>query len=72
MAWLRFKLLYFLFFTNKIINFALQINKFFDQDREFPILQTGGNKNILDLNNDQKNKIKKIYSSDYDFLKIIP
>ena len=44
-------------YQNKIINFALQINKFFDQDREFPILQTGGNKNILDLNNDQKNKI---------------
>ena len=72
--WLGYDLNYytFYFFTNKIINFALQINKFFDQDREFPILQTGGNKNILDLNNDQKNKIKKIYSSDYDFLKIIP
>ena len=70
--WLGHDLSYFTFysFTNDIENFVKQINNFFDQVREFPILQTGGNKNLLKLSNEQKIKIKKIYASDYELLKI--
>ncbi len=58
-------------FTNEIENFEKKINSFFGQEKKFPKLQTGGNTNFLKLNTNQEKKIKKIYSSDFDLLKII-
>ena len=70
--WLGHELSYYTFysFTNEIENFEMKINSFFGQEKKFPKLQTGGNTNFLKLDNSQENKIKKIYSSDFDLLKI--
>ena len=48
----------------------MKINSFFGQEKKFPILQTGGNTNVIKLNINQEIKIKKIYYSDYNLLKI--
>ncbi len=48
--------------------FENKVNSFFGQKRKFPKLQTGGNELELNLSVDQKNKIKKIYSDDYEIL----
>ena len=71
--WLGHELSYYTFysFTNEIENFEMKINSFFGQEKKFPKLQTGGNTNFLKLNTNQEKKIKKIYSSDFDLLKII-
>ena len=71
--WLGHELNYYTFysFTNEIENFEKKINSFFGQEKKFPQLQTGGNTNFLKLNTNQEKKIKKIYSSDFDLLKII-
>jgi len=70
--WLGDDLSYFTFyfFTNNIENFANKINNFFGQEREFPRVQTGGNNISINLSNEQINKIKKIYASDFELLKI--
>ena len=70
--WLGHDLSYFNFysFTNNIKNFANNINSFFNQEREFPRMQTGGNKISINLSDDQIYKIKKIYASDFELLKI--
>lgn len=70
--WLGYDLSYFTFysFTNNIENFATNINSFFNQEREFPRVQTGGNKISINLSDDQIYKIKKIYASDFELLKI--
>ena len=48
--------------------FVKSINNFFSNNLNFPRMQTGGQKNDLHLNQDQKTKIKKIYSEDYDLV----
>ncbi len=48
--------------------FVAGINNFFDKNIEFPQIQTGGKEFKIKLKLDQKNKIKKIYSSDYDLV----
>ena len=70
--WLGHDLSYYNFysFTNEIENFESKINSFFGQEKKFPILQTGGNTNFLKLNTNQEKKIKKIYYSDFNLLKI--
>ena len=44
----------------------------FNQKKEFPRLQTGGNKNDLFLSSQQIQKLKKIYMSDFELLKLNP
>ena len=70
--WLGHDLSYFTFysFTNNIENFATNINSFFNQEIEFPRLQTGGNNISINFSDDQIYKIKKIYASDFELLKI--
>jgi len=70
--WLGHDLSYFTFysFTNNIENFATNINSFFNQERKFPIMQTGGNDISINLSDDQIYKIKNIYASDFELLKI--
>ena len=48
--------------------FISGINNFFNRVIEFPRIQTGGKGFNFRLNIEQKNKIKKIYSSDYDLV----
>ena len=48
--------------------FEEKINNFFEQKRKFPKLQIGGKDYQINLNIDQKNKIKKIYSDDYSLV----
>ena len=72
--WLGHDLNYYTFYsyTNEINNFVQKINKFFNQKKEFPRLQTGGNKNDLFLSSQQIQKLKKIYMSDFELLKLNP
>ena len=51
-----------------IKSFESSVNSFFGQKRKFPKLQTGGKEFALTLNIDQENKIKKIYSDDFELL----
>ena len=53
---------------SNIKSFEDRINSFFGQKRKFPKLQTGGKEFELSLNIDQENKIKKIYSDDFELL----
>ena len=48
--------------------FEEKINNFFEQKRKFPKLQIGGKDYQINLNIDQKNKIKKIYIDDYNLV----
>ena len=53
---------------SNIKSFEDKINDFFGQKRNFPKLQTGGKGLKLNLSIDQKKKIKKIYSNDFELL----
>ena len=44
------------------------VNDFFQNKVEFPRIQTGGTDKNIVLTDSQKNKLKKIYSSDYDLI----
>ena len=70
--WLGHDLSYYTFYsyTNEPSLFIERINKFFDQKKDFPKLQTGGNKNKSVLSDQQIKKLKKIYKSDFDLLKL--
>tara|TARA_B100000676_G_C17724497_1_gene653080 strand:+ start:88 stop:744 length:657 start_codon:yes stop_codon:yes gene_type:complete len=57
--------------TNNMIDFIDGINNFFQQVKEFPMLQTGGKEFKITLTNNQIKKIKKIYDNDYFMLKDI-
>jgi len=46
-------------------NFVNGVNNFFEKNVEFPKLQTGGNKEAVNLSNLQITKIKQIYKDDY-------
>ena len=48
--------------------FEDKINSFFGQKRNFPRLQTGGKDLELNLSIDQRRKIRKIYSDDFELL----
>ena len=54
-----------------MIDFIDGINNFFQQVKEFPMLQTGGKEFKITLTNNQIKKIKKIYDNDYFMLKDI-
>lgn len=47
---------------------AEKINHFFNKELHIPKLQTRGDKDAIQLNNDQISKIKLIYQSDYVLL----
>ena len=68
--WLGNDLNYFTIKANikKLDSFISSINNFFSKQIEFPKMQIGGNKFNRSLNIEQKLKIKKIYSSDYDLV----
>ena len=70
--WLGHDLNYFTFYahTNNLNIFEKKINKFFNQKKEFPKLQTGGNKSDILLDKNHIIKLKKIYESDFQLLKI--
>lgn len=51
--------------TNNMKNFVNGVNNFFEKNVEFPKLQTGGNKEAVNLSNLQITKIKQIYKDDY-------
>tara|TARA_B100000700_G_scaffold215822_1_gene237233 strand:+ start:127 stop:768 length:642 start_codon:yes stop_codon:yes gene_type:complete len=51
--------------TNNMKNFVNGVNNFFEKNVEFPQLQTGGNKEVVNLSNLQITKIKQIYKDDY-------
>ena len=44
------------------------VNNFFQNKVEFPRIQIGGTDKNITLSADQINKLKKIYSSDYDLI----
>ena len=69
--WLGNDLNYFTIKANikNLESFIRSINNFFMKEIEFPKLQTGGKEFLIDLKHDHKEKIKKIYSSDYDLVK---
>ena len=48
--------------------FINAINNFFLKTVEFPKVQSGGKEFNIDLNLSQKDKIRKIYASDYDLV----
>ena len=48
--------------------FEKKVNEFFGNTIEFPKIQTGGNKISINLDNNQLQRIKAIYSKDYVFL----
>ena len=49
-------------------SFVDQVNNFFQQEHFFPKIQTGGKEFQISLNLSQINKLKKIYSDDYDLI----
>tara|TARA_X000000950_G_scaffold62464_1_gene76252 strand:- start:2478 stop:3131 length:654 start_codon:yes stop_codon:yes gene_type:complete len=68
--WLGSDIRYFTIVSNisNMEAFINGVNNFFQNKVEFPRIQIGGtNKNIA-LTSSQKNKLKKIYSSDYDLI----
>ena len=68
--WLGNNLKYFTIVSNisNIEIFINGVNNFFQNKVEFPRIQTGGNVENIELNNNQITKLKKIYSSDYDLI----
>ena len=54
--------------VSNINTFVSKINLFFDNKISFPRIQTGGKNFTLDLSNKQIEKIKKIYSNDYNLV----
>ena len=71
--WLGDDLNYFTFVgqINDLSDFINNINNFFEQKKEFPILQTGGKDSKVSLNSEQIKKIKIIYEKDYFLLRNI-
>ena len=55
--------------TSNIYPFVKGINNFFQKEVEFPKIQTGGKNFPVSLNLEQQQKLKKIYSNDYDLIK---
>ena len=68
--WLGSDLKYFTIVANisNMETFINGVNDFFQNSVEFPRIQTGGNDKNISLTDGQKNKLKKIYSSDYDLI----
>ena len=68
--WLGKDLKYFTIVSNvkNMKQFIEGINNFFENKIEFPKIQTGGNKNKIELDQNQKKKLKKIYLTDYDLI----
>ena len=68
--WLGNNLKYFTIVSNisNIEIFINGVNNFFQSKVEFPRIQIGGTVENIELNNNQINKLKKIYSSDYDLI----
>lgn len=58
-------------FVDNLIPFKEYINNFFGKKIDFPKIQKGGSEIKLTLSQEQKNKVKKIYQSDYNFLESI-
>ena len=54
--------------TSNINNFVDGINNFFQKKIDFPKIQTSGKKFKISLNLSQIEKLKKIYSDDYDLI----
>lgn len=50
--------------------FEAKINNFFGKEVLFPHIQTGGKEFEVELNIDQINKVKQIYSEDYELLRL--
>ena len=68
--WLGSDLRYFTIVSNisNMETFINGVNNFFQNKVEFPRIQIGGTDINIALTNSQKNKLKKIYSSDYDLI----
>ena len=68
--WLGGDLRYFTIVSNisNMETFINGVNNFFQNKVEFPRIQIGGTDINIALTNSQKNKLKKIYSSDYDLI----
>ena len=68
--WLGSDLKYFTIVSNisNMETFINGVNNFFQNKVEFPRIQIGGTDKNIALTNSQKNKLKKIYSSDYDLI----
>ena len=68
--WLGSDLNYFTIVANisNMETFINGVNNFFQNKVEFPRIQTGGNDKNIGLTDSQKNKLKKVYSSDYDLI----
>ena len=68
--WLGSDLRYFTIVSNvsNMATFINGVNNFFQNKVEFPRIQIGGTDKNIALTNSQKNKLKKIYSSDYDLI----
>ena len=68
--WLGSDLKYFTIVSNisNMETFINGVNNFFQNKVEFPRIQIGGTDKNITLSADQINKLKKIYSSDYDLI----
>ncbi len=68
--WLGSDIRYFTIVSNisNMEAFINGVNNFFQKKVEFPRIQIGGTNKNIDLTSSQKNKLKKIYSSDYDLI----
>ena len=57
-------------FINEVNLFESFVNSFFDKKIKFPMIQVRGKEDNIKLNLDQIKKIRKIYSDDFNLLKI--
>ena len=57
--------------TENIFEFEKKVNSFFDKKIKFPQIQIGGNKFNLNLDKSQLDKIKKIYTRDFNLLETL-
>ena len=53
---------------SNIKSFEVKVNSFFGQKKIFPKLQTGGREQQLSLSQDDKKRIMRIYSDDYNLI----
>ena len=51
--------------------FEKKINEFFGKKIKFPKIQKGGKEYIINLDNTQKEKLKKIYKDDFELLNLL-
>ena len=51
--------------------FEKKINDVFGKKIKFPKIQKGGKEYIVNLNNTQKEKLKKIYKDDFELLNLL-